>query len=145
MLGETWWLGGRESTCQGRGHRFDPWVRKIPWRRKWQPTPVFLPGKSRGQRSLVGYSPQGCNESDTTEHSRISSIIVETSRTPGHDFPLQHKSNPRFFQRTRFPGGLIFHNLRLCIYACLHSLEGSTLDSEDVFYPNSILPNLLHL
>ena len=38
---------------------FDPWVGKIPWRRKWQPTPVFLPGKSHGQRSLVGYSPWG--------------------------------------------------------------------------------------
>ena len=40
---------------------------KIPWRRKWQPTPVFLPGKSHGQRSLVGYSPWGCKESDTTK------------------------------------------------------------------------------
>ena len=40
--------------------RFDPWVGKIPWRRKWQPTPVFLPGKSHGQRSLEGYSPGGC-------------------------------------------------------------------------------------
>ena len=39
--------------------RFDTWVGKIPWRRKWQPTPVFLLGKSHGQRSLVGYSPQG--------------------------------------------------------------------------------------
>ena len=38
---------------------FDPWVRKIPWRRKWQPTPVFLPGESHGQRSLEGYSPWG--------------------------------------------------------------------------------------
>ena len=38
---------------------FDPWVRKVPWRRKWQPTPVFLPGKPHGQRSLVGYSPWG--------------------------------------------------------------------------------------
>ena len=37
---------------------FDPWVGKIPWRRKWQPTPVFLPGKSHGERSLAGYSPQ---------------------------------------------------------------------------------------
>ena len=41
-------------------HRFSPWVRKIPWRRKWQPTPVFLYGKSQGQRSLVGHSPWGC-------------------------------------------------------------------------------------
>ena len=39
---------------------FIPWVRKYPWRRKWQPTPVFLPGKSYGQRSLAGYSPLGC-------------------------------------------------------------------------------------
>ena len=47
--------------------RFDPWIRKTPWRRKWSPTPVFLPGKSHGQRSLVGYSPRGHKESDTTE------------------------------------------------------------------------------
>ena len=47
---------------------FDPWVEKIPWRRrKWQPTPVLLPGESHGQRSLEGYSPQGCTELDTTE------------------------------------------------------------------------------
>ena len=47
---------------------FDPWVGKIPWRRKWQSTPVFLPGESRGQSSLEGYSPQGCKESDMTQH-----------------------------------------------------------------------------
>ena len=46
---------------------FSSWVGKIPWRRKWQPTPVFLPGESHGQRSLVDYSPQGRKESDTTE------------------------------------------------------------------------------
>ena len=47
---------------------FDPWVGKIPWRRKWQSTPVLLPGKSHGQRSLPSsYSPWGCKESDTTE------------------------------------------------------------------------------
>ena len=47
--------------------RFDPRVGKIPWRREWQPTPEFLPGKSHGQRSLVGYNPWGHKESDTTE------------------------------------------------------------------------------
>ena len=46
---------------------FNPWVCKIPWRRKWQPTPVFLPEKSHGQRSLEGYSPWGHTESDMTE------------------------------------------------------------------------------
>ena len=46
---------------------FNPWVGKIPWRRKWQPTPIFLPGECPGQRSLVGCSPWGCQELDTTE------------------------------------------------------------------------------
>ena len=62
--------GSKESACQCRRHRrygFDPWVRKIPWRRKWQPTPVFLPGKSPGQKSLEGYSLWGPKESDTPE------------------------------------------------------------------------------
>ena len=51
----------------GRRRKFDPWVGDIPWGRKWQPTPVFLPGKSHGKRSLVGYRPWGHKESDTTE------------------------------------------------------------------------------
>ena len=55
------------SSRSCKRHRFDPWVMKIPWRRKWQPTPVFLPGESHGKRSLAGYSPWGCKESDTTE------------------------------------------------------------------------------
>ena len=61
---------GEEPACQYRRCRrpgFDPWVRKIPWRSVWQPTPVFLPEKFHGQRSLAGYSPEGRKESDTTE------------------------------------------------------------------------------
>ena len=46
----------KKSVCQCRRHRFDPWVRRSPWRRKWQPTPVFLPGESHGRGSLVSYS-----------------------------------------------------------------------------------------
>ena len=64
------WCSGKESACQCRRHRrleFDPWVGKIPWSRKWQPTLVFLPEKFCGQRSLVGYSPWGHKESDMTE------------------------------------------------------------------------------
>ena len=53
----------------------DPWVRKIRWRRKWQPTLVLLPGKSHGQRSLVGYSPWGRKESDTTERLHLTSLL----------------------------------------------------------------------
>ena len=53
------WCSGKKSTCQCRRHRLDPWVGKFPWRRKWQPTPVFLPEKSHGQRSLVDHIPWG--------------------------------------------------------------------------------------
>ena len=63
--GLPWWLR-RWSVClQCRRPGFNPWLRKIPWRRKWQPTPVLLPGKFHGWRSLVAYSPR--HESDTTE------------------------------------------------------------------------------
>ena len=80
------WHSGKESICQCRRHkrhRFDLWVGKIPRSRKWQPILVFLPGKSHGQRSLAAYSPQGCKESDTTEHRQthvnMSSLLNDTT------------------------------------------------------------------
>ena len=63
------WCSGKESACQCRRckiHSFNPWVGKIPWSRKWQPTPVFLLEKSHWQRSLAGYSPCRCKGSDMT-------------------------------------------------------------------------------
>ena len=57
ILGLPKWLSGKESACQCRRHkkcRFNPWIGKIPWNRKWQPTLVFLPGEFHDQRSLVG-------------------------------------------------------------------------------------------
>ena len=69
-----WCFSGKESACQFRRHGFTPWVEKILWRREWQPTLVFLPGKYHGQRSLVGYSPWG--------HKRF-----------GHDFATKNRSN----------------------------------------------------
>ena len=63
---------GKEPACQCRRHkrhRFNPWVGKIPWRRAWQRSLVFLPEESHGQRSLASYSTEGCKESDTTEAS----------------------------------------------------------------------------
>ena len=65
--GLPWWLRGWSVCLQCGRPGFDPWVGKIPWRRIWHPTPVFLPGDSHGQRSLAGYSPWGCKESDMTE------------------------------------------------------------------------------
>ena len=67
-----WWLKWSRICLQCRRHGFDPWVRKIPWRRKWQPTPVLLPGESRGQR----YSLQCCKETDTTERLKLSSVSM---------------------------------------------------------------------
>ena len=72
--------------CKRR--RFDPWVGKIPWRRAWQPIPVFLPGESHGQRSLVGYSPWGRKELGTTE--RLGTHPLFTG--PLHGWLPSHRS-----------------------------------------------------
>ena len=66
---KTLQVGGAEFACQCRRHGFNPWVRQIPWKREWLPTPVFLPGDFHGQRSLAGPGPWGHTESDTTEHA----------------------------------------------------------------------------
>ena len=66
------WHSRKESACQCRRYqrrRFDPWVRKIPWKRDWLPTPVSLPGKSPWTEDLAGYSPWGCKKLDMTEHT----------------------------------------------------------------------------
>ena len=60
-------LSGEASASRKRGFRF--WIGEISWRRKWQPTPGFLPGEAHGQRSLADYSPRGCKESDTAEYA----------------------------------------------------------------------------
>ena len=74
QLGLPRLLSGKEPTCQGRGHGSDTWVREIPWRRKWQPIPVFLTGKSHGLGSLMDCSPWG--------HKRV-----------GHNFTIKHQAN----------------------------------------------------
>ena len=84
---------GKESAYQCRRRGFSPWMGKIPWRRAWQPSPELLPGESRGQRSLAGYSPWGHKELDTTEttehahtHSQgvinLSSLCTKEDREP---------------------------------------------------------------
>ena len=81
-----WWLSDKESACQCRRCRFDPWVGKHSWRRKWQPTPVFLPGKSHRQRSLAGYSPQhhkrvGLNLSQLNNNRHLQLLSQECMKT----------------------------------------------------------------
>ena len=73
--GLPWWLRGKESTCQCRRLKFNPWSGKIPWRKKWQPTPGFLPENTHGQRSLAGYSPRGSKDWATTTTRTLSAVF----------------------------------------------------------------------
>ena len=66
---------GKASACNAEHKWFDTWVRKIPWRRKWQPTTIFLPGKFHGWRSLVSHSPWDHKELDTTERLHFLSLF----------------------------------------------------------------------
>ena len=82
-----WWLNGKESTCQCRRLKRCGF---IPWRRKWQPTPVFLPLKFHGQRSLAGYSPQDCrvghdrnNLARTLENQSYNTCSTAKNRASG--------------------------------------------------------------
>ena len=105
--GLPWWLSGKESTCQCRRPGFDPWAKKIPWRRKWQLTPVFLPGKFHRQRSLVGYSPLGhksqiwlSNKGKPTsmvgEHGSSPPVAKSSSKQISHeDWGTCKKVSPR--------------------------------------------------
>ena len=77
-----------------RGPRFDSWVRKVPWRRKWQSTPALLPGKSHGRRSLIGYSPWGCKDLGMTERLHLHFL----SKGPVH--ALRHSVPPALQQAT---------------------------------------------
>ena len=78
IQGLPWWISSKESACSAENAGLI-WVRKVPWRRVSQPTPVFLPRESQGQKSLEGFSPKGHKESDmteATEHARIPHIIL---------------------------------------------------------------------
>ena len=78
FCGLPWWLSDKESSSQSSRHGFDPRIWKITWRKKWQPTPVFLP-VSHGQRSLIDYSPWGCKDLDMTEQLNNSNNVFCSS------------------------------------------------------------------
>ena len=114
--GLPWGLSGKESTCQGRRPGSDPWVWRIPWRRAWQPTPVFLPGESHGQRCLVGYSPWGRKESNAVHFSRSA---VSDSLWP---HGLQHARPPC---PSSTPG--VYSNLRPSSWWCHPTISSSVI------------------
>ena len=111
---------GEESACQYRRpskQGFDSCVRKIPWRRKWQPTAVFLPGECHGQRSLAGYSPCSCKESDTTEHRHTQML------------PIINVLFVIFLTPFCFPGSVLYYPVSDSI------LSEITLNSMDPLFP----------
>ena len=100
---------GKEPTCQSGRPGFNPWVRKIPWRRAQKPTLAFLPGESHGQGSLVGYSPWGYKESETTERLHFPFSLFwaneglpnsSTSHTKRHFYCSHHMRNIKIFRNS---------------------------------------------
>ena len=83
---------------------FNPGVRNIPWRRDWLPTPVFLPGESHGQRGLVGYSPWGHKESDTTEQEREELFMPKLGLQVGDVLKAQSQEKDQNESARCFPG-----------------------------------------
>ena len=105
--------GGKESACQSRRCKrweFDPWACNILWRRKWKPTPIFIPGKPHGQRSPAGYSPQGHKELDMTEHpSSIKEVWGQSWKRRASVFGSYER------KAGDFPGGPVVKNPPSCI------------------------------
>ena len=97
-VGLPWWLRWQRICLQCRRPGFNPWLGKIPWRREWQPTPVFLPGEFPGQRSLGGYSPWGVakrrtqlsNQHPHTYMYAIGSVSLENSNTLPYSYPTSN-------------------------------------------------------
>ena len=107
-LGLPWWLNGKELACKCRTCRFDPWVGKIPWGREWQPTLVFLPGKSHRQRSLMGWRLWGLTELDLAGKKPACNagdlgLIPWLGRSPGEGigYPLQYFGLSWWLNRSR--------------------------------------------
>ena len=104
--GLPWWVSGKKKKIQlsSRRHGFDPWVKKIPWRRKWKPTPVFLPGKSHGQRSLGGYSSWG--------HKRVGHVVWQPNNNNMIVLHLFFKDNSILFSTVTVPSYIPINSVR---------------------------------
>ena len=128
----------KELVCQCRRHkkcRFDPWVKKIPWRRAWQPTPVFTSREFHEQRSLVGCSPYGHKEVDTTEatwHAHTHTYHSYSEKNP----PEICFQTPAWGQICTFQV-ITYESLYFlyCVYICAGSL--TTISSHPITYPIS--------
>ena len=102
------WFVSKESACQCRKHRFNSWARKLPWKRKWQPTPVFLSGKSHGQRSLTGYNHGVTKMLDTTQQLNNSNITLPAIEYGSStNTPLKNIKRYFFKVKKRYPSSKI--------------------------------------
>ena len=137
LKGLPWWLRGWRICLRCKRAGFDPWAGKIPWRRKWQPTPAFVPGESHGQRSLAGYGPWGLKESNTCisllcsrqlyldVNRRLRLTMYKTELLilpdPYHLKPISFRLSPipgnsNFILPTVYPNpGVILNSLSPCI------------------------------
>ena len=119
------WLVSKESACQCRKHRFNSWARKLPWKRKWQPTPVFLSGKSHGQRSLTGYNHGYTKMLDMTQQLNNSNITLPAIEYGSStNTPLKNIKRYFFKVKKRYPSSkiskrhVLFHIYSSIIHSC---------------------------
>ena len=152
--GLPWWLSGKESGSECRRLEFDPWVRKIPRRRKWQPTPVFLTGKFHRQRSLVGYSLWGhkrvrLNWVTKQQHSlRTGSLLSPQSQQHQGLSRGESNSAPSQLFDSKFPEGMTDNfldqgNTFLCRRTNF-SLGNTSYDGSTLLLPSTLLVHSLH-
>ena len=127
MKGFPGGTSGKEPACQCRRHKrhgFNPWVRKISWRRKWQPTSVFLPGESHGQHNLEGYSPWGHTETPPNQLStdnKFYYVALETMRV-WECYSCSYKSS-QTFSHNRAVFKSMYSYLFICIFVQFYSCQ----------------------
>ena len=116
LEGLPWWL--REESTFNEGHSGSfPGLGRFPWRWEWQPTPVFLPGEFHGQRSLEGYSPLGCKESDMTEWLTHTHTLTVECPQPFLDFGLAEHLLPQLLYHLS-----LMHHIPMWLVASPRSL-----------------------
>ena len=126
---------------------FELWVRKISWNRKWQPTPVFLPGKFHGHRSLAGYSLWGLKESFTTEQERQKSYFPSKRNTYPFTMSVQFSSVAQSCltlcdpMNRSMPGLPVHHHLPEFTQTHVHRVRDAIQPSHPLSFPSPPAPN----
>ena len=139
------WLRWLRICLQCRRPGFDPWVGKMTWRREWQPTPEFLPGEFHGQRSLAGYSPWRCKESDTTEQLsfRFSRSYIPVNLDPSVQFSSVAQSCQTLCDpmNRSMPGLPVHHQLPEFSQTHVHRVGDAIQPSHPLSSPSPPAPN----